>query len=162
MEAGEGRAPGGRPCVTDTASRLQGLVLDGGQHGSSGNRISNNDTSRNVHDGLALTNSTNHNTVLGNISSDNQRVPGQGGGIILDAAAGNSVTGNVVMGNRDVGIGVFSEKTGDAMHNVLTGNVAISNRNDGMSVVDGTANGGGHFARGNTPLPNCVRISCGI
>lgn len=138
----------------------EGIHLDGGQHGSTGNRITSNDTSGNLAAGLLLTNEANRNAVVGNVSGQNQGAPGQGGGIILDAVAGNSVVGNVVIGNRDVGIGVFQEKKGDSQHNVLTGNVAISNRHHGITVVPATTDGGGNFARNNTPLPNCVGISC--
>ena len=73
---------------------------------------------------------------------------------------GNTVRGNVANRNRDVGIGVFEDQPGDSTGNVLTANVANSNRNHGISAVDGTIDGGGNIAHGNTPLPNCLGVSC--
>ena len=131
----------------------EGLVLDGGQHGSTANSISNNDASGNVHERAGTDQLCEPQHGGGQHRQRQSRRSWPGRGHHLDAVAGNSVTGNVVMGNRDVGIGVFSEKAGDAKNNVLTGNVALANRNHGMPVVAGTTNGGGNFARGNTPFP---------
>jgi hypothetical protein len=39
-------------------------------------------------------------------------------------------------------------------------NVANSNQDHGISAVDGTVDGGGNIAHGNTPLPNCLGVSC--
>lgn len=68
--------------------------------------------------------------------------------------------GNVASGNRDVGIGVFEDQPGDSTGNVLKANVANSNGNHGISAVDGTVDGGRNMAHGNTPLPNCLGVSC--
>ena len=138
----------------------EGIHLDGGQNVSTGNQISNNDTSGNRAAGLLLIHHANKNSIVGNISSENQGGPGKGGGIILAGVTGNAVVGNVVIGNHDVGIGIFAEKKGDSTKNVLTGNVALSNQHHGMTAVKGTTDGGGNFARKNIPLPNCVGVSC--
>ena len=62
--------------------------------------------------------------------------------------------------NLDVGIGVFEDQPGDSTGNVLSANVANSNRNHGISAVHGTIDGGRNVAHGNTPLPNCLVVSC--
>ena len=102
----------------------------------------------------------NDNVIVGNVSTANQGAPDEGGGIVLVAVTGNTVRGNVANRNRDVGIGVFEDQPGDSTGNVLTGNVANSNRNPGISAVDGTIDGGGNIAHGNTPPPNCLGVSC--
>ena len=94
------------------------------------------------------------------MSNANQGAPGDGGGIVLFAVTGNTVRGNVANRNRDVGIGVFEDQPGDSTGNVLAANVANSNRNHGISAVHGTIDGGGNIAHGNTPLPNCLGVSC--
>jgi parallel beta-helix repeat protein len=137
-----------------------GIDLEGGQNGSTGNRIANNDTSRNAHVGLVVAGGANDNVVVGNVSNANQGGPDDGGGIVLVAVTGNTVRGNVANRNRDVGIGVFEDQPGDSTGNVLTANVANSNRNHGISAVDGTVDGGGNIAHGNTPPPNCLGVSC--
>jgi parallel beta-helix repeat protein len=136
-----------------------GIDLEGGQNGSSGNRITNNDTSRNTA-GLVVGGGANDNLVVGNVSTANQGGPDDGGGIVLFAVTGNTVRGNVASLNRDVGIGVFEDEPGDSTGNVLTRNVALSNRNHGISAVEGTVDGGGNIAHGNTPPPNCLGVSC--
>lgn len=137
-----------------------GIDLEGGQNGSTGNRIANNDTSQNVHAGFVVGGGANDNAIVANVSNANQGAPGDGGGIVLFAVTGNTVRGNVANRNRDVGIGVFEDQPGDSTSNVLTANVANSNRNHGISAVDGTIDGGGNIAHGNTPLPNCLGVSC--
>lgn len=136
-----------------------GIDLEGGQNGSAGNRIANNDTSRNTA-GLVVGDGANDNLVVGNVSTANQGGPDDGGGIVLFGVTGNTVRGNVANRNRDVGIGVFEDGPGDSTGNVLTRNVANSNRNHGISAVEGTVDGGGNIARGNTPPPNCLGVSC--
>jgi parallel beta-helix repeat protein len=138
-----------------------GIDLEGGQNGSSGNQISGNDTSRNVNVGVLVADQANRNVVVGNISNANQGPPGQGGGIVLVAVTGNSVRGNVAIGNRDVGIGVFEDTPGDSRGNALARNVVIANRAHGINAVAGTIDGGGNLAHGNTPLPNCLGVFCG-
>jgi large repetitive protein len=141
-----------------------GIDLEGGQNGSSGNRIANNDVSRNAEAGLVVGADTgvanNDNVIVGNVSNLNQGGPGEGGGILLFAVKGNTVRGNVANANRGVGIGVFEDQPGDATGNVLTANVANSNHDHGISAVEGTIDGGGNIAHGNTPLPNCLGVSC--
>jgi parallel beta-helix repeat protein len=137
-----------------------GIDLGGGQNGSSGNRIANNDTSRNTHAGLVVEGGANNNIIAGNVSNANQGPPDDGGGIILIAVTGNTVRGNVANRNRDVGIGVFEDQPGDSTGNILKANEANSNRNHGISAVDGTIDGGGNVAHGNTPPPNCLGVSC--
>ncbi len=137
-----------------------GIDLEGGQNGSAGNRIVNNDTSRNGNAGLVVAGGANDNVVVGNVSNANQGAPGDGGGIVVVAATGNTVRGNVANRNRDVGIGVFEDQPGDSTGNVLTANVANANQNHGISVVDGTIDGGRNIAHGNTPPPNCLGVSC--
>ena len=137
-----------------------GIDLEGGQNGSTGNRIANNDTSHNAHAGVVVANSANDNVIVTNVSNANQGGPDDGGGIVLFAVTGNTVRGNVANQNRDVGIGVFEDQPGDSTGNVLTANVANSNRNHGISAVDGTVDGGGNIAHGNTPPPNCLGVSC--
>ena len=137
-----------------------GIDLEGGQNGSAGNRIANNDTSHNGNAGLVVGGGANDNVVVANVSNANQGVPGDGGGIIVFAATGNTVRGNVANRNLDVGIGVFEDQPGDSTGNVLKANVANANQNHGISAVDGTVDGGGNIAHRNTPLPNCLGVSC--
>ena len=137
-----------------------GIDLEGGQNGSTGNRIANNDASRNAEAGLVVGGGANDNVIVANVSNANQGGPDNGGGIVLFAVTGNTVRGNVANQNRDVGIGVFEDQPGDSTGNVLTANVANSNRNHGISAVDGTVDGGGNVAHGNTPPPNCLGVSC--
>lgn len=137
-----------------------GIDLEGGQNGSSGNRIANNDARHNTHVGLVVANGANDNVIVSNVSNANQGGPGDGGGIVLFAVTGNTVRGNVANRNRDVGIGVFEDQPGDSTGNVLTANVANSNRAHGISAVEGTIDGGGNIAHRNTPPPNCLGVSC--
>ncbi len=137
-----------------------GINLDGGQHGSRGNEIRSNDTSRNREVGLEVGDSADRNTLSGNVSDANQGAPGQGGGIILVGVTGNRLRGNVADDNLDVGIGVFENTPGDSTGNVLTANTANRNRAHGIDVVSGTVDGGRNAARHNTPLPNCLGVVC--
>jgi large repetitive protein len=137
-----------------------GIDLEGGQHGSTGNHIVNNDTSSNLSVGLVVADNANGNLVRGNVSNANRGRPGNGGGIVLFAVTGNTVKNNVANRNLDVGIGVFENHRGDSTGNVLTGNVANFNRAHGIRVVEGTVDGGGNIAHHNRPLPNCLRIAC--
>jgi parallel beta-helix repeat protein len=136
-----------------------GIQLEGGQHGSNGNRIAQNVTSHNT-TGLVVAGGANDNVVVGNVSNANQGAPGDGGGIVLVAVTGNTVRGNVANRNRDVGIGVFEDQPGDSTGNVLTANTANFNRNHGMSAVAGTIDGGRNTAHHNTPPPNCLGVVC--
>lgn len=137
-----------------------GIDLEGGQLVSTGNRIANNDTSRNHQAGLVLGGGANDNVVVNNVSNANQGGPGDGGGIVLFDATGNRLRGNVASRNRDVGIGIFEDAPGASKGNVLTANVASSNRNHGIVAVPGTVDGGGNRAHGNKPLPNCLGVVC--
>jgi hypothetical protein len=49
---------------------------------------------------------------------------------------------------------------GDSADNRLGHNVTNYNAAHGIDVVAGTINGGGNSAHHNTPLPNCVGITC--
>jgi parallel beta-helix repeat protein len=137
-----------------------GIDLEGGQNGSSGDRITDNDASRNVFLGLLVADGANNNTVTDNVASANQGKPGEGGGIIVAAATGNKVRDNVANNNLDVGIGVFEDQPGDSTGNVLTRNVANANHNHGMDAVAGTVDGGHNRARNNTPAPDCLGVVC--
>ncbi len=142
-------------CVTGNGT---GLVLAFGQNGSIGNTISHNNASNNV-TGILLDHAG-HNAVVDNVADSNTGAPGEGGGVIVVGASGNALTGNVASHNLDVGIGVFDDVPGDAAGNRLSHNVADYNAAHGMDVADGTINGGGNSAHHNTPLPNCVGITC--
>jgi parallel beta-helix repeat protein len=137
-----------------------GIDLEGGQHGSTGNRVTDNNASQNRHAGIVVANGANDNIIAANVSNANQGAPDDGGGIVLAAVTGNKVFANVANRNRDVGIGVFEDEPGDSTGNVLRANVADFNRAHGISAVRGTVDGGGNVAHGNTPLPNCLGVSC--
>jgi parallel beta-helix repeat protein len=137
-----------------------GIDLEGGQNGSSGNEISGNDTSRNQFVGIVVADSD-HNLLAGNVASANLGAPGEGGGIVLVSAKGNVVRANLVTDNRDVGIGIVEQAAGDASGNTLARNTALRNGAHGIDAVAGTVDGGGNVAHGNTPLPNCLAVSCG-
>jgi parallel beta-helix repeat protein len=137
-----------------------GIDLEGGQNVSTDNRIANNDASRNAEAGLVVGGGANDNVIVANVSNANHGGPGEGGGILLFAVTDNTVRGNVANANRGVGIGVFEDQPGDSTGNVLTANVANSNQDHGISAVDGTVDGGGNIAHGNTPLPNCLGVIC--
>ena len=136
-----------------------GIDLEGGQHGSTGNRITGNDASRNV-GGLVVADGANDNLVAANVANANRGGADDGGGIVLFAVTGNTVRGNVANRNQDVGIGVFEDQPGDTTDNVLPANVANANHNHGISAVDGTIDGGHNPAHHNTPPPNCLHVSC--
>jgi parallel beta-helix repeat protein len=131
-----------------------GIDLDGGQNGSTGDRVTTNDTSRNAFAGLVVSNGANDNLVGGNLSNANQGPPGNGAGIALLGVTGNTVAGNVANLNLAVGIG------GDTAGNVVTDNVANSNQFHGIDVVAGTIDGGGNIANHNTPPPDCIGVVC--
>jgi parallel beta-helix repeat protein len=137
-----------------------GIDLEGGQNVSTGNRIASNDVSRNAEAGLVVGGGANDNVIVANVSNANQGGPGEGGGILLFDVTGNTVLGNVANANEGVGIGVFEEQPGNSTGNVLTANVANSNHDHGISAVDGTVDGGGNVAHGNTPPPDCLGVSC--
>ncbi len=137
-----------------------GIDLEGGQNVSTGNRIEHNDASHNTHVGIVVSSRANDNVIVGNVANANQGSPGDGGGIILFAVTGNMVRGNVANRNLDVGVAVYEDQPGDSTGNVLKANVANSNRNHGIWVVDGTVDGGGNIAHGNTPQPDCLGVSC--
>jgi parallel beta-helix repeat protein len=135
-----------------------GLDLAFGQNGSTGNTVSRNNASNNV-TGIFLDHAS-HNAVVDNVADANQGAPGDGGGVIVIGATDNTLTGNVAAHNLDVGIGVFDDVPGDSAGNRLSYNVADYNAAHGIDVVGGTINGGGNSAHHNTPLPNCVGITC--
>ena len=137
-----------------------GINLDGGQNGSTGNWVAYNDTSRNLGVGLVVADGANHNAVVGNVSNANQGPPGQGGGIIIFGATGNTVRGNMASRNLDVGIGVDENQPGDSAGNTLKANMANANHAHGIDAVAGTKDGGGNHAHGNQPLPNCLGVTC--
>jgi parallel beta-helix repeat protein len=137
-----------------------GIDLEGGQHGSTGDRVMNNDTSLNNAVGLVVANGANNNRVIGNLSNANQGGPGNGGGIVLLSVTANTVRGNVANFNLDVGIGVFEGNPGDSAGNVLADNVANANHAHGIDAVAGTIDGGGNIAHGNTPPPDCLGVVC--
>jgi parallel beta-helix repeat protein len=137
-----------------------GIDLEGGQHGSTGDLVMNNDTSRNAFAGLMVADGSNNNTVAGNLSNANQGPPGNGGGIVLVSVTGNTVDGNVANLNLSVGIGVFDGDPGDSAGNTVTDNVANSNHAHGIDVVTGSIDGGGNIAHHNTPPPDCLGVVC--
>jgi parallel beta-helix repeat protein len=137
-----------------------GIDLEGGQNGSSGDPVTNNDTSRNNFTGLLVADGANNNSVATNLSNANQGPPGNGGGIVLVSVTGNTVRGNVANLNLSVGIGVFEGDPGDSAGNVVTDNLANSNHAHGIDVVTGTIDGGGNIAHHNTPPPDCFGLVC--
>jgi parallel beta-helix repeat protein len=137
-----------------------GIDLEGGQNGSTGDRITNNDTSRNAFAGLVVANGANDNLVAGNVSNANLGSPGNGAGIVLFSVTGNTVRGNVANLNLAVGIGVFEGNPGDSTGNVVADNVANNNHAHGIDVVAGTVDGGGNIAHHNTPPPQCLGVVC--
>ena len=137
-----------------------GIDLEGGQNGSTNNVLAGNQTNRNTFVGMVVADGANHNVVMGNTADSNQGVPGQGGGIIIASANGNTVKSNVAIGNLDVGIGVFEDQPGDTKRNVLTGNFVQRNGGHGIDAVAGTIDGGGNRASGNTPPPQCLGVVC--
>jgi parallel beta-helix repeat protein len=137
-----------------------GIHLEGGQNGSTGNRITDNNTSENDGAGLVVADGANKNVVAENVSNANQGSPGNGGGVIVFAGMGNTVRGNVANQNLDVGIGVFEGEPGDATGNVVTHNVANANRAHGINAVAGTVDGRNNIAHHNTPPPDCLGVVC--
>jgi len=135
-----------------------GIDLAFGQNGSTGNTLSHNNASGNV-TGIILDHAG-RNAVVDNVANANQGAPGDGGGVIVIGATGNTLTGNVATHNLDVGIGIFDDVPGDSAGNRLSHNVADYNAAHGIDVADGTIDGGGNSAHHNTPLPNCVGITC--
>ena len=137
-----------------------GIDLEGGPDGSSKDLMMSNRTHSNLGPGLVVANGANHNLIASNVSNANQGRAGNGGGIIVNAARHNTVRGNVTDRNLDVGIGVFQDHSGDSTGNVITNNVANANHAHGIRAVARTVDGGGNVAHHNTPLPNCVHITC--
>jgi hypothetical protein len=137
-----------------------GIGLEGGQHGSTGNRLTDNNTSANDSTGLVVAEGANNNVVAENVSNANQGSPGNGGGIIVFAGTGNTVRGNVANRNLDVGIGIFEGDPGDSTGNVVTHNVANTNGAHGIDAVTGTVDGGRNIAQHNTPPPDCLGVVC--
>jgi parallel beta-helix repeat protein len=135
-----------------------GLDLAFGQNGSTGITISHNNASDNVV-GIVVDHAS-HNVVADNVTNANTGAPGEGGGVIVLGATDNTLTGNVATHNLGVGIGVLDDVPGDSAGNRLGHNVANDNAAHGIDVVAGTINGGGNSAHHNTPLPNCVGITC--
>jgi len=131
-----------------------GIDLEGGQNGSTGDLVTNNDTSRNGFVGLLVENGADNNLVAGNLSLANQGPPGNGAGIAVLSATGDTVRGNVT--NLNLGVGIFIDTAG----NVVTDNVANSNHAHGIDVAPGTIDGGGNVAHHNTPPPDCLGVVC--
>jgi large repetitive protein len=142
-------------CLTGNGT---GIDLAFGQNGSTGNTVSDNNASNNL-TGIFLDHAG-HNKIIDNVADANQGAPGEGGGVIVIGATGNTITDNVTTHNLDVGIGVFDDVSGDSAGNRLSHNVADYNAAHGIDVADGTINGGGNSAHHNTPLPNCLGITC--
>lgn len=136
-----------------------GIDLEGGQNGSADNTVVNNDSSGNLFAGIVIDNAD-RNQLTGNVSNGNLGAPGEGGGIVLISANGNVLRSNRVIGNHDVGIGVFEDEPGDSTGNTLARNTAIHNAGHGIDAVAGTIDGGGNLAHNNTPLPNCLGVVC--
>ena len=136
-----------------------GLVLAAGQNGSTGNRVANNRSSRNLFAGIVLDHAAG-NTLVANVANANQGQPGQGGGIVIFGASDNTVTRNIANHNLDVGMGVFEDQPGDSAGNRLARNTANSNGAHGIDAVDGTIDGGGNTAHRNNPPPNCLGVVC--
>jgi parallel beta-helix repeat protein len=136
-----------------------GIALERGQFGSANNQLLNNQTNRNRFAGV-IVEGADHNLLQGNTSDANQGPPGEGGGFIIAAAKANILRANVAIGNLDVGIGFFEDTPGDAKGNVLIGNFVTNNHAHGIDAVAGTIDGGGNIARGNTPPPQCVGVTC--
>ena len=135
-----------------------GLDLAFGQNGSTGNTISDNNASNNVA-GIVVDHAS-HNVVADNVANANTGAPGEGGGVIVIGATDNTIVRNVAAHNLGVGIGVLEDVPGDSAGNRLGHNVTNYNAAHGIDVVAGTINGGGNSAHHNTPLPNCVGITC--
>jgi parallel beta-helix repeat protein len=142
-----------------SAGNSVGIVLAAGQNGSTGNRIANNTSSRNLFAGIVLDHAAG-NAVVANVANANHGQPGEGGGIVIVGASGNTVTNNIANHNLDVGVGVFEDEPGDSAGNRLARNKANANGAHGMDAVDGSIDGGGNIAHHNTPLPNCLGVVC--
>ena len=142
-------------CATGNGT---GIDLAFGQNGSTGDTISHNNASDNV-TGILLDHAG-HNAVIDNVANANQGAPGDGGGVIVIGASGNTLTGNLTAHNLDVGLGIFDDVPGDSAGNRVSHNTADYNAAHGIDVANGTINGGGNSAHHNTPLPNCVGITC--
>ena len=137
-----------------------GIVLAGGQHGSSGNLVSRNDVSRNHVLGLLLDTGADHNTVSANTANGNQGGIGEGGGIVVVSSTGNALVGNIASRNLSVGIGIFEDTAGDSAGNSLRRNTANGNAEHGIDAPAGTVDLGGNAAHGNTSSPNCLGVTC--
>jgi parallel beta-helix repeat protein len=144
----------------EASGNFYGIVLAGGQNGSTGNRLVHNDASRNLGVGISLDVQANHNTVVANTANANQGGAGAGGGIVVLGSSSNTLVGNATSRNVAVGLGIYEDAPGDAAGNALKGNVANQNAAHGIDAVVGTTDLGGNRAHGNTPAPNCVGVSC--
>ena len=142
------------------SGNAEGLVLFGGQFGSTGNRVTANVASRNLFAGIGIAEGANDNIINGNVANENQGPIGEGGGIYVVASSGNQLISNTANGNFDSGIGLFENESGDTTGNSLKGNTANKNRNHGIDAVTGTTDGGGNRAAGNAVQPQCVNVVC--
>jgi parallel beta-helix repeat protein len=141
-----------------TANRA-GLELTGGQFGSDGNRLKGNSANRNGETGITVVDGANANIVNGNTANGNQG-KNDGGGIRVQAASGNQLSGNVANANLDTGIVIADGEPGDTTGNSLTGNTANRNRGHGIDAVADSIDGGGNRASGNATPPQCQNVVC--
>jgi parallel beta-helix repeat protein len=97
--------------------------------------------------------------VSGNTANGNQG-KNDGGGIRVQAASGNQLSGNVANANLDSGIVIADGEPGDTTGNSLTGNTANKNRGHGIDAIAGSVDGGGNRASGNATPPQCQNVVC--
>lgn len=118
---------------------------------SDNNLVELNDASQLSGTGVELGKSFS-NTISANIVSGDAR-----GIYVVDVAAvgaGNTIAGNTASSNNGNGITIAS-----AGHTV-TGNTANSNNGWGIYAVEGTTDGGGNRASGNTEPTQCFGVVC--
>ncbi len=98
---------------------------------SSNNTMSNNNASNNE-GGISLWDSSNYNSLIGNIASNNN-----GNGISLKGSSNyNTLIGNIASNNNGNGINLELI----SYDNVLSGNIASNNKGSGISLVDSSNN----------------------
>jgi parallel beta-helix repeat protein len=137
-----------------------GLDLNGGQYGSSGNRLIGNVTNQNSETGLGLAGDANDNLVSHNVANGNLGAIGEGGGIYVAASTGNQLISNTANANADNGIVFYEDTPGDTSGNTLTGNSTNGNANHGIAATAGSIDGGGNRASGNAVAPACLNVAC--
>jgi parallel beta-helix repeat protein len=132
-----------------------------------------NRASGNAYSGISLENGSTGNTVAGN------RVRGGGDGITVIGSTGNRVSWNRISDAGYAGIYVSEDSSGNRLDwnfatrsglsglliegsgNSLARNTATFNHEHGIHAPDGTVDGGGNRAFGNTLSPQCVGVACG-